>query len=166
MRIAADLHDDVGASLSQIAVLSQYASRQAARGAPETGASLERITELAGSVVDAMSDVVWSINPSRDRMSDLVHRMRRFAVDLFSYGGTVLRLDLPENPSDERLDPEARRRRHHGLRRNYAFEGCVIARNVATTGLWSLSRDQREPWTTRHETRRSSQYGVTKIPSQ
>jgi signal transduction histidine kinase/ligand-binding sensor domain-containing protein len=109
MRIATDLHDDVGASLSQIAVLSQYASRQAARGAPETGASLERITELAGTVVDAMSDVVWSINPSRDRMSDLVHRMRRFAVDLFSDGGTVLRLDLPENPSDERLDPEARR---------------------------------------------------------
>jgi len=109
MRIATDLHDDVGASLSQIAVLSQYASRQAARGAPETGASLERITELAGSVVDAMSDVVWSINPSRDRMSDLVHRMRRFAVDLFSDGATVLRLDLPENPSDEPLDPEVRR---------------------------------------------------------
>jgi len=108
-RIATDLHDDIGASLSQIAVLSQYASRQAARGAPETGLSLERITALAGSVVDAMSDVVWSINPSRDRMSDLVHRMHRFAVDLFSDGETVLRLDLPEDPGDERLDPEARR---------------------------------------------------------
>jgi signal transduction histidine kinase/ligand-binding sensor domain-containing protein len=108
-RIATDLHDDIGASLSQIAVLSQYASRQAARGATEALTSLERITELSGDVVDAMSDVVWSINPARDRMSDLVHRMRRFAVDLFLDGGAVLRLDLPESPSDAMIDPEARR---------------------------------------------------------
>jgi signal transduction histidine kinase len=108
-RIATDLHDDIGASLSQIAVLSQYASRQASRGAAEARVSLQRITELSGGVVDAMSDVVWSINPARDKMSDLVHRMRRFAVDLFSEGDAVLRLDLPEDPADVRLDPEARR---------------------------------------------------------
>jgi signal transduction histidine kinase/ligand-binding sensor domain-containing protein len=108
-RIATDLHDDVGASLSQIAVLSQYASRQAARGEPAAGASLARITELSGAVVDAMSDVVWSINPARDRMSDLVHRMRRFAVDLFAESEARLVLDLPEDDADERLGPEARR---------------------------------------------------------
>jgi signal transduction histidine kinase/ligand-binding sensor domain-containing protein len=147
-RIATDLHDDVGASLSQIAVLSQLASRQAARGAPETGVSLERITELAGSVVDAMSDVVWSINPSRDRMSDLVHRMRRFAVDLFSDGDTVLRLDLPEDPGEERLDPETRRQvylvfkealrnaaRHAGARE---IEASLVRRE---TGLVMAVRD-------------------------
>jgi signal transduction histidine kinase len=108
-RIATDLHDDIGASLSQIAVLSQYAARQAERGAAEARVSLERITELSGGVVDAMSDVVWSINPARDRMSDLVHRMRRFAVDLFSDADAVLRLDLPDDHADGRLDPEARR---------------------------------------------------------
>jgi len=108
-RIATDLHDDVGASLSQIAVLSQHASRQAARGEAAAGTSLARITELSGSVVDAMSDVVWSINPARDRVSDLVHRMRRFAVDLFSESDVRLELDLPEDDSDARLDPDARR---------------------------------------------------------
>ena len=108
-RIATDLHDDIGASLSQIAVLSQYASRQAARGSAETGRSLDRITELSGAVVDAMSDVVWSINPARDRMSDLVHRMRRFAVDLFADGDVSLKLDLPDDAADDALDPEARR---------------------------------------------------------
>jgi signal transduction histidine kinase len=108
-RIATDLHDDIGASLSQIAVLSQYASRQAARGSAETGQSLERITELSGAVVDAMSDVVWSINPARDRMSDLVHRMRRFAVDLLADGDAALKLDLPDDAANDALDPEARR---------------------------------------------------------
>ncbi|HEX6850023.1 MAG TPA: two-component regulator propeller domain-containing protein [Candidatus Polarisedimenticolaceae bacterium] len=108
-RIATDLHDDVGASLSQIAVLSQLASRQAARGEAAAWTSLARITELSGGVVDAMSDVVWSINPARDRVSDLVHRMRRFAVDLFAEGDVRLVLDLPEDDADARLDPEARR---------------------------------------------------------
>lgn len=108
-RIATDLHDDVGASLSQIAVLSQHASRQAARGEAAAWTSLARITELSGGVVDAMSDVVWSINPARDRISDLVHRMRRFAVDLFAEGEVRLVLDLPEDDADARLDPEARR---------------------------------------------------------
>jgi ligand-binding sensor domain-containing protein/two-component sensor histidine kinase len=108
-RIATDLHDDVGASLSQIAVLSQYASRQAARGGDEARGSLARITELSGSVVDAMSDVVWSINPARDRMSDLVRRMRRFAVDLFSESEAALTLDLPADGADEPLAPEVRR---------------------------------------------------------
>ncbi len=108
-RIATDLHDDVGASLSQIAVLSQVARRQAARGAAEAGSSLERITDLSGGVVDSMSDVVWSINPARDRMSDLVHRMRRFAVDLFADGETAITLDLPEDADDARLDPDVRR---------------------------------------------------------
>jgi signal transduction histidine kinase len=108
-RIATDLHDDVGASLSQIAVLSQFASRQAARGGDEVKGSLARITELSGSVVDAMSDVVWSINPARDRMSDLVRRMRRFAVDLFSESEAALTLDLPADGADEPLAPEVRR---------------------------------------------------------
>jgi signal transduction histidine kinase/sugar lactone lactonase YvrE len=108
-RIATDLHDDIGASLSQIAVLSQAASRQAARGSAEAKGSLERITDLSGNVVDAMSDVVWSINPARDRMSDLVHRMRRFAVDLFADGDVSLRLELPEDADDARLDPDVRR---------------------------------------------------------
>ena len=52
-RIATDLHDDVAASLSQIAVLSQTASRQAARGSAEAEGSLERITDLSGSVVNS-----------------------------------------------------------------------------------------------------------------
>ncbi len=108
-RIATDLHDDIGASLSQIAVLSQYATRQASRGAVEARHSLARITELSGGLVDAMSDVVWSINPARDRMSDLVHRMRRFALDVFSEGDVALKLELPEDSAHDRLDPETRR---------------------------------------------------------
>jgi len=108
-RIATDLHDDIGSSLSQIAVLSQVANRQVAQDATTARKSLDRITDLSGDVVDAMSDVVWAIDPARDRISDLVHRMRRFAVDLFSESEVELRLDLPDDRADSGLDPDARR---------------------------------------------------------
>ncbi|HEX4825922.1 MAG TPA: ATP-binding protein [Candidatus Polarisedimenticolaceae bacterium] len=102
-RIATDLHDEVGSSLSQIAVLSQVAEQAPAPRA------LGRITELAGSLVDAMSDTVWAISPGEDRLSDLVHRMRRFGADLFADGAATVQLDLPEAHGDERLEPDVRR---------------------------------------------------------
>ncbi len=108
-RIATDLHDEVGSSLSQIAVLSQVAE-QSSRG-PDRAAppALARITELSGSLVDAMSDTVWAISPREDRLSDLVHRMRRFGSDLFADGATRVHFELPEAGREERLDPDVRR---------------------------------------------------------
>ena len=81
-RIATDLHDDIGASLSQIAILSEVAQRTAL--SPEAGTRLP-LTEIAGisrALVDAMSDIVWAINPDHDHLSNLVYRMRRFATDV------------------------------------------------------------------------------------
>jgi signal transduction histidine kinase len=45
---------------------------------------LERIATVSRELVDSMSDIVWAINPQRDRGIDLVHRMRRFATDVFT----------------------------------------------------------------------------------
>jgi signal transduction histidine kinase/ligand-binding sensor domain-containing protein len=87
-RIATDLHDDIGSALSQIAILSEVARKQL--GTPDAAAStpLGRIAHLSRESVDAMSDIVWAINPLRDRMSDLTHRMRYFANEVLS-GRTV-----------------------------------------------------------------------------
>ena len=78
-RIATDLHDDIGASLSQIALLSEVARRENGRGDV-----LTRIGNLSRDLVDSMSDVVWAIDPRWDRSTDLVSRMRRFSGDLLS----------------------------------------------------------------------------------
>src|SRR5262245_2503254 len=104
-RIATDLHDDIGASLSQISILSQIAHRQAGGAAPQ---SLERITTLSGELIDAMSDVVWAISPRWDTVSALVHRMRRFASELFADGDGALELRLPQD-DDAPVDPDVRR---------------------------------------------------------
>jgi len=78
-RIATDLHDDIGASLSKIAILSEVAGQE--NGLPVAG-PLAQIADTSRDCVDAMSDIVWAVNPQRDHLSDLTHRMRRFAEDL------------------------------------------------------------------------------------
>jgi ligand-binding sensor domain-containing protein/signal transduction histidine kinase len=92
-RIASDLHDDIGSTLSQIAILSDVAYRSpAAHGNVEP---LSDIADLSRELVDSMSDIVWAIDPEQDRLDDLAHRMRRFASDLFGHNGTQLRFQTP-----------------------------------------------------------------------
>ena len=82
-RIATDLHDDIGASLSKIAILSDVAGQELSnmRDSPVV-APLTQIADTSRDCVDAMSDIVWAVNPQRDHLSDLTYRMRRFAEDL------------------------------------------------------------------------------------
>jgi signal transduction histidine kinase len=52
---------------------------------------------------------VWTINPKRDRMSDLIHRMRRFVSDVLASHDIVVRFRLPSEMDDMRLAVETRR---------------------------------------------------------
>jgi ligand-binding sensor domain-containing protein len=82
MRIATDLHDDIGSSLSQIAILSDVAQQRAKGGS--SGEPIERIGMLARELLDSIGDIVWAIQPQKDYLSDLRQRMRRFAGDVLS----------------------------------------------------------------------------------
>ena len=70
-RIATDLHDDIGASLSKIAILSDVAGQElsAMKDSPVAG-PLAQIADTSRDCVDAMSDIVWAVNPQRDHLSD------------------------------------------------------------------------------------------------
>ena len=92
-RIATDLHDDIGATLTQIAVLSEVAQAQnRGNGASEP---LSKISEVSNELVGTMSDIVWAINPTRDHLSDLTQRMRRFASDVLSPRGISFKFNAP-----------------------------------------------------------------------
>lgn len=105
--IATDLHDDIGSSLSQIAVLSEVVRRQVDGSAVST--PLSTIATTSRELVDSMSDIVWSINPNRDNLSDLSHRMRRFASDLFTANDIEFRFDAREAERPMKLDADVRR---------------------------------------------------------
>ncbi|HKP73362.1 MAG TPA: ATP-binding protein, partial [Pyrinomonadaceae bacterium] len=108
-RIATDLHDDIGSSLSQIAILSEVVTQRV----PESNAPvLEPVALIAGTsreMVDSMSDIVWAINPQRDHLSDLTQRMRRFASDSLNARDIGFRFRAPAAEKDIRLGADLRR---------------------------------------------------------
>jgi len=108
-RIATDLHDDIGASLTQIAILSEVARQQNMQG---NGASLDplnSIVNVSNELVETMSDIVWAINPEKDRLQDLIQRMRRFASDLLSAKGVHFDFNAPTYVLEIPLGANARR---------------------------------------------------------
>ena len=106
--IATDLHDDIGSSLAQIAILSEVA-RVNANGAGRPGEPLERVAILAREVVDSMGDIVWSIRSEAHGMESLTRRMREFALDLLSSQGIDFELRTPEMGKPAELSLQARR---------------------------------------------------------
>ena len=118
--IATDLHDDIGASLSQIAILSEVARVNAngegrvnhqdrANGHGHAAEPLERVATLARELVDSMSDIVWSIRSEAHGMESLIRRMREFAIDLLSSQGIDFELRTPPLGKNVELSLQARR---------------------------------------------------------
>ncbi|MBS1795445.1 MAG: ATP-binding protein [Acidobacteria bacterium] len=108
-RIATDLHDDIGASLTQIAILSEVARQQ---NKASNGAGAEPLTmiyDVSNELVSTMSDIVWSINPHKDHLHDLTLRMRRFASDVLAAKEIDFEFEAPEEAAEIPLNSNLRR---------------------------------------------------------
>lgn len=108
-RIATDLHDDIGSSLTQISILSEVAQREIARDDSSATKPLSMIANASRELVDSMSDIVWAINPQKDHLSDLTQRMRLFASDIFTGSNIKFRFDAPGADQDVRIGANVRR---------------------------------------------------------
>lgn len=100
-RLAGDLHDDIGASLTQIAILTELARRDNRRDV------MEDVAGIAREMVADMSDIVWAVQPNHDRFEALAHRMRRFASD--TLGDLEIDFDASALPADFSVPLEYRR---------------------------------------------------------
>jgi ligand-binding sensor domain-containing protein/two-component sensor histidine kinase len=108
-RIATDLHDDIGASLSRMALLSEVVKDRRGSG-EQSDRMLTDIAESARGLVDSMADIVWSIDPRRDNLRSLVLRLREFASDTFEPAGIRWELNAPADL--ERIGFSPGQRRH------------------------------------------------------
>jgi ligand-binding sensor domain-containing protein/signal transduction histidine kinase len=103
-KIAQDLHDNVGSTLSSISVYSQVAKiyhRQEKQG--ELHEALEKISTASSEMISEMNDIVWAINPRNDNMNVILQRMESYASPLlqakdirfkFEYDPGLLNLQL------------------------------------------------------------------------
>ncbi len=108
-RIAADLHDDIGASLSRIAILSEVVKLRTPEGQPEMAGFLGEIAESSRDLVDSMGEIVWSIDPRRDDLKHLTARIGQFASGALDARGIRWTMTLPADPARIKLNPEHRR---------------------------------------------------------
>lgn len=81
--IAQDLHDEVGSNLSSISIFSELAASEAKDNSPEVSKILERINLFSLSSMEAMSDIVWMIDPKNDKFENIIFKMQQMAAELF-----------------------------------------------------------------------------------
>jgi len=108
-RIATDLHDDIGASLSQIAILSEVVRRRAGSGETVITEPLAQIAATARELVDGMSDIVWAIDPHKDRVASLAKRMRRLGSDVLPGSDIGFDFQVSGEDDDRWVGADARR---------------------------------------------------------
>ncbi|MFD2569535.1 histidine kinase [Spirosoma soli] len=107
--IARDLHDDVGADLSGISLLSQVAARQVDEQPDQAQATLKVIRQRTRRVVATMREIVWSLNSAQTSLESFSYRLQETAGQLFEHQSTVLHLQLPVDDADWTLPAEGRR---------------------------------------------------------
>jgi ligand-binding sensor domain-containing protein/two-component sensor histidine kinase len=106
-RIATDLHDDIGTTLTNISILSELSKKNLHK--EEAGTFLDRIAEEVHNSSQALDDIVWSINSKNDTLEQTVARMRRYAAEVFDAANITYTLLLDEQFEKYKLNMEQRR---------------------------------------------------------
>jgi signal transduction histidine kinase len=106
-RIARDLHDQLGANLTQVALLGEMA--EADRHAPEEIAShAQQISQTARETTHALDEIVWAVNPSNDTLDGLITYACKYAQEYLGLAGLHYRAEVPSQLPAVVIPPEVR----------------------------------------------------------
>ncbi len=108
-RLARDLHDDMGSTLSTINILSNMAMQKAGTDEKTTREFISRISNNSSRMMEAMDDIVWSINPVNDSMQKVMARMKEFAGNALEAQDIEYTFRIDEPVKDLSFDMETRR---------------------------------------------------------
>lgn len=93
-RIARDLHDEIGSTLSSIGIYGE-AAKKMAKGNPGVEKTLNIINRSVSEMMESMSDIVWATYTQNDNLEELINRMRAFAAKVCE--SKEIKLHFPEN---------------------------------------------------------------------
>ena len=108
-RIARDLHDDMGSTLSTINILSEMARRKVQVDTQKTSEYIDKISDNSQRMMEAMDDIVWSINPVNDSMQRILARMREYATNILEAKDINFQFRAEEALNDIKIGLESRR---------------------------------------------------------
>lgn len=100
-RLARDLHDGLGASLTHLRMLTDF--NEAKEGSAEHGSQLVRATQEA---LQALKEITWAANPATDTLEELTSRIAHYAETFLASAGIRCRLDLPDTLPELRFSPD------------------------------------------------------------
>jgi len=105
-RISRDMHDEVGAGLTEITMLSRLAST-----APTDvrDAALVKLSTRARGLLDALGEIVWTINAEHDRAESVAPYLRAFTAEFLENAGLEVQLDFATEPWRGPVSAEFRR---------------------------------------------------------
>lgn len=106
-RIARDIHDDLGSSLTRITMLSQSV-RGEVETQPQAAADIDQIYSTAREITRAMDEIVWAVNPRYDTLESLAAYLGRFAQQYLSAANIRCRLEMPVQFPSLALSAEVR----------------------------------------------------------
>ncbi|MCD6050610.1 MAG: two component regulator propeller/histidine kinase domain protein [Verrucomicrobia bacterium] len=106
-RIAQDMHDDLGARITRIGLLTELVRRKAPKN-EEMDKVSSRIEEATREVVHTLDEIVWAVNPKNDTLDRLAAFIAQYAEDYFEITPIHCRLDLPTNLPAVPLSAEMR----------------------------------------------------------
>lgn len=128
IKLAADLHDNIGSSLTEISILSEIISKQLKTANQNVVKSLKMISDNSRNLIDNMSDIVWLVNPKRDSVYDLIIKLRDTYSELSSF--TDISFRSKNLKSLEKISLSMEHRQHlylifkEGLNNCISHSGC------------------------------------------
>jgi ligand-binding sensor domain-containing protein/signal transduction histidine kinase len=138
-RIARDLHDQLGANLTQVALLGEMA--EADKNSPdEIESHAKQISETARETTHSLDEIVWAINPFNDTLEGLANYACKYAQEYLALAGLRYRVDLPAQLPPTPIPPEVR---HNVF---LAFKEAVnnVVKHAQASEVWIRLRLQPE----------------------
>lgn len=109
-RIAQDIHDDIGARMTQISLLTELTQQHLAY--PELVRDhVTQIAAMSRQGIKSLDEIVWAVNPRNDTLADLLDYAGQYAVDFLQSAGIRCRIDFPVGKPPQIISGETR----HGL---------------------------------------------------
>jgi len=108
-RIARDLHDDVGSTLTSINIMSKVALQTSGQHLEGQQAVFQKIKDRTSAIIEKMDDIVWTIHPQNDTMERLLFRMKEFAAEILEPLGINYDFDEKGDLASLRLDVQKRK---------------------------------------------------------
>ncbi len=108
-KIARDLHDDIGSTLSGISILSSITQKEVANNPVRAQQQLQQIGADAREMLHNMSDIIWSVNPQHDQLEHSFVRMRQYVAQTLEAANIDVQIRFDEQLEQLILPMEVRR---------------------------------------------------------